>query len=247
MFAELLFVSMASLKKKVIVRDRHRNHVQKIFDEFNALTLTTENVTEINLRKYQKTLLEKPELLKNLDDEIIDLTDEEHVYRINSEVDNSSKQAEDITEVLVKIEHLLSKQNRTENFLSPYHSDIWLISSQNTLSTNNINDNVEVPKLVINKFGGNVLHFMCFWDQFKAAIHSNIKLNNIDKFKYLISYLEDEPLDTNRGLTLSSENCSHAVDILHERYGNKQILISSQMDVLVKLPRVASMNDIPNL
>ena len=66
---------MASLKKKVIVRDRHRNHVQKIFDEFNALTLTTENVTEINLRKYQKTLLEKPELLKNLDDEIIDLTD----------------------------------------------------------------------------------------------------------------------------------------------------------------------------
>ena len=72
-------------------------------------------------------------------------------------------------------------------------------------------------------------------------------MNDIDKFKYLISYLEDEPLDTNRGLTLSSENCSHAFDILHERYGNKQILISSQMDVLVKLPRVASMNDIPNL
>ena len=238
---------MASLQKKVIVRDRHRNHVQKIFDEFNALTLTTENVTEINLRKYQKTLLEKPELLKNLDDEIIDLTDEEHVYCINSEVDNSSKQAEVITEALFKIENLLSKQKRTENFLSPYHSDIWLISSHNTLSSNYINDNVEVPKLVINKFGGNVLHFMCFWDQSKAAIHSNIKLNNIDKSKYLIYYLKDKPPDTNCGLTLSSENCSHVVDILHERYGNKQILISSQMDVLVKLARVASMNDIPNL
>ena len=122
-----------------------------------------------------------------------------------------------------------------------------MIGSHNTLSTNNLNDNVKVPKLVINKSDGNILHFMCFWDQFKAAIHSNIKLNDIDKFKYLISYLEDEPLDTNRGLTLSSENCSHAFDILHERYGKKQILISSQMDVLVKLPRVASMNDIPNL
>ena len=48
--------------------------------------LTTENVTEINLRKYQKTLLEKSELLKNIDDEIIDLIGEEDVDHINSEV-----------------------------------------------------------------------------------------------------------------------------------------------------------------
>ena len=59
--------------------------------------------------------------------------------------------------------------------------------------------------------------------------------------------MKDEPPDTNCGLTLSSENCSHAVDILHERYGNKQILISSQMDVLVKLATLASLSDIPNL
>ena len=109
---------MASLKKKVIVRDRHKNYLQKIFDVLNALTLTTENVTKINLRKYQKTFLEKSELLKNLDDEIIDLIYEEDADRINSEVDISPKQIEDITEVLAKIENLLSKQNRTENLLS---------------------------------------------------------------------------------------------------------------------------------
>ena len=59
--------------------------------------------------------------------------------------------------------------------------------------------------------------------------------------------MKDEPLDTIRGLTLSSENYDQAVDILHEKYGNKQILISSQMDILVKLLRVASMSDMPNL
>ena len=58
--------------------------------------------------------------------------------------------------------------------------------------------------------------------------------------------MKEEPLDTIRGLTLSSENYARAVHILHERYGNKQISISSQMDVLVKLPRVTSMSDIPN-
>ena len=72
--------------------------------------MTTENVIEINLRKYQKTLKEKSEMLKNLDDEIIDLIVQEDVDRINSEVDSSSKQTQDITEVLVKIENLLSKQ-----------------------------------------------------------------------------------------------------------------------------------------
>ena len=129
-------------------------------------------------------------------------------------------------------------------FLS--QSDISLTGSQNKVSTNSIIDNVKVPRLVGN-IDGNILHFMKFWDLFKAAIHSNIKLNNTDKFNYLISYLKDEPLDTIRGLTSSSENYARAVDILHDRYGNKQILISSQMDVLVKLPRVASMSDIPNL
>ena len=47
--------------------------------------------------------------MKSLDDEIIDLIDEEDVDRIKSEVDSSSKQTKNITEVLVKIENLLSK------------------------------------------------------------------------------------------------------------------------------------------
>ena len=34
---------------------------------------------------------------------------------------------------------------------------------------------------------------MSFWDQFKADIHSNVKLNNIDKFNYLILFKSDTP------------------------------------------------------
>ena len=77
-------------------------------DEFKALTIMTENVTEISLTKYQKNWLGQPELLKNLDNEIIELIDdydEEDVDHINSEVDSSSKQTEDITEVLFETEN----------------------------------------------------------------------------------------------------------------------------------------------
>ena len=127
--------------------------------------------------------------MKNLDDETMGLTVEEDVDHINSEEDSWSKQTEDITEVLVKIANLLSKQRSTENLLSPSHSDISSIGSQNPVSINNINDNVKVSKLVINKFDGRFLHFISFWDQFKAAIHSNAKLNNIDTFKGYVCYI----------------------------------------------------------
>ena len=100
---------MSSLNKKVIVRDSHRIHLQKIFGDINALTLTTDNMTEINLRKYQKNFIRK---MKNVDDEIVDLIDEEHVDRNNSEVDSSSKQIENTNEVLVKLK--IYYQNRTE-------------------------------------------------------------------------------------------------------------------------------------
>ena len=46
---------------------------------------------------------------------------------------------------------------------------------------------------------------------------------------------------------MSSSNYFKALDILRERYGNKQILISSHMDILVKLPRAISFRSIETL
>ena len=151
-------------------------------------------------KEISKDFPEKSELLKNLDDEIIDLIDNEDVDRINSEVYSSFKQTEDITKVLIKNEKF------SENLLFPSHSDILSIGSHKSVSTNNINYNVKVSKLAINKLDRNALNFVNFWDQFKAAIHLKLKLNSIDKFNHLISYLKDKHLDTIRGLSLSSEN-----------------------------------------
>ena len=60
-------------------------------------------------------------------------------------------------------------------------------------------------------------------------------------------YLRKKPLDIISRLILSSSNYFKALDILRERYGNKQILISSHMDILVKLPRAISFRSIETL
>ena len=97
-----------------------------------------------------------------------------------------------------------------------------------------------VSNFEISKFGRNVLHFVAFWNQFDTRVHRNTNLKEIDKFNYLNSCITKAPFCTIHGY-------SRTVEILHGIYVHSQVLLSSQMAVLVKLPRVKSMHDIPKL
>ena len=60
------------------------------------------------------------------------------------------------------------------------------------------------------------------------------------------SLLSEAPASIISGLSLTNDNYLQAVELLTERYGNPQVLIHSQMDVLVqlqKLPEEYSAND----
>lgn len=57
------------------------------------------------------------------------------------------------------------------------------------------------------------------------------KLSKIDKFNYLYSLLEGSG-----GLSLTDENYQAAVDLLQQRFGKPQQVISAHMDELLKIP-----------
>ena len=80
-----------------------------------------------------------------------------------------------------------------------------------------------------------------------SAVHSNPKLSNRDKMNYLKSLVEGPPAATVKGLPLTSENYNSARKILEERYGNRRLIISSDMDNLLKLPVVNSVNDVKGI
>ena len=48
-------------------------------------------------------------------------------------------------------------------------------------------------------------------------------------------YLAGQALATVSGLTYNSENYKEALDILIDRYGNPQVLISAHMETLVRI------------
>ena len=112
------------------------------------------------------------------------------------------------------------------------------ISSTNTqLSSTNPLTTVrsKLPKLILPKFKGDVTSYRSFWEIFESTVHNNMQLTIIDKFNYLVSFLEGSALRSIKGLAITEENYQAALDILQERFGNSQQIISAHMDELLKL------------
>jgi hypothetical protein len=74
-----------------------------------------------------------------------------------------------------------------------------------------------------------------FWDSFKSAVHENTTLSLVEKFNYLISLLEGTASRTIQGLTLTEANYHSAIELLKERFGQPQQIISAHMDELLKI------------
>ena len=64
---------------------------------------------------------------------------------------------------------------------------------------------------------------------------------------YLLSYLTGEALKTVQGLKLSEPNYSAAIEMLQERYGDKQVLISTHLSKLLNLSNSRKLNDLKYL
>ena len=183
------------------------------------------------LKAFRDTLNEKLGVLTELNGRILDQLDEDE--------DDFEKEMT-IQERIVNIELAIKSDS------SDIDIDSVLSSSRASSSkkTKRLTQMVKLPKLVIKKFRGNHAEYQAFWDSFDAAIHSNETLSDIEKLNYLCSFLEGPAVATIAGLALTKDNYTVAVDLLHERYGNKQVIISSHMESLLKLPRVNFASDI---
>ena len=77
--------------------------------------------------------------------------------------------------------------------------------------------------------------FRTFWEGFKSSIDSNDKITPTGKFKYLQSLVEGKVACVIQGLSLTEANYKHALELLEQHFGQKQIIISAHMDNLLRL------------
>ena len=94
---------------------------------------------------------------------------------------------------------------------------------------------IKLPVISIKTFNGNPLQWQTFWDSFNNAINLNRELSAIEKMTYLMGLLEGEAARAISGLPLTSDNYARAIELLNERFGRTQIIISAHMDALAKI------------
>ncbi|XP_070556469.1 uncharacterized protein [Ptychodera flava] len=85
-------------------------------------------------------------------------------------------------------------------------------------------------------FSGDILKWVSFFDAFKSAVNDDKNLGDVQKFQYLRAQLQGEAARTIEGLSLTSSNYGHALQLLDERYGQKHKIISAYMKALWDMP-----------
>ena len=75
----------------------------------------------------------------------------------------------------------------------------------------------------------------------------NSALSDVNKFNYLQSLLEKSAYEVIAGLTLPSANYGEAIGILKKWFGNRQMIISRHMEILLNLNAVSGKHDLRGL
>ena len=105
--------------------------------------------------------------------------------------------------------------------------------------TENTSLKVNLPKLHLPFFDGDIEHWPEFWDIFKAIIHEQ-NIPSVSKFSYLKSVLRGSALSSIAGIPLISESYSMAIKLLQNRFGRKETIIDSLYAKLQNIPRVVN-------
>ena len=98
---------------------------------------------------------------------------------------------------------------------------------------------VQLPKLAVPTFDGNILHWRQFWEQFCVSIHNRPNLSNAEKLVYLQHALKDgsaKPII--EGLSQSGEQYTEAVDCLTARFDRPHLIHQTHVKMILDAPQV---------
>ena len=218
-------------RTKINVRKGHRSWVTRTINNANDALIHFSDDMRVDLDGWKLVLTDKLGVLEKYDEEIMSYMSDED--EIEKEIFDSSQVRGDMQKMILRIETKLGTSCSV--------NDVTVSTSSRTARS------AKLPKLTLKSFGGNVIEFQSFWDNFKAAVHDNNTLEKITKFNYLKSYLYGTALSTISGLSLTGDNYDEAVKMIEDRFGNKQVLINTNVEKLISLSTVNSSHNVEAL
>lgn len=105
-------------------------------------------------------------------------------------------------------------------------------------------NSVKLPKLVIQKFSGEICKWQGFWSQYETTTHDKEHLSKTDKFSYLKLFLSGTAASAIAGLALTDRNYDTAIDLLKTWFGRKDLVINAHMNKLLNMTPVKWATDV---
>ena len=171
------------------------------------------------LQALQESIVE----VRRLEDVVSDLIEDEE------ELENHEKEAYEF------VSKARNMETELQEYVSNHKEDISKLNHFRGMG-------VKLPNIKIKTFNGDATEWRTFIEAFDATIHARIDKTNIEKFTYLEGFLNGSALQTIDGLPLINDNYVNARDMLQKRYGNPQLIVSSRMNSLLKLPKIVNAN-----
>jgi len=214
---------MGDKEKNVKIRGGHRSHMKKLLNDADVILKDYNGRLEVKITSCKHSLQKKMETLEKYDQLIlVEIEEEDMVEEIEASEAIQGMLREKIIEIDMMIER--SKKAREPAVLvspTPVVSVSTSQSQQGVISRSK----VKLPKLQLRRFHGDPKEY-----------------KPLEKFTYLQSVLYGDALRLVTGLSLTDQNYKEALQILEQRYGNKQTIVNSHMSELVSLPPVTSVN-----
>ena len=231
---------MEQLAEITRLRGGHRASVTKLVTK--ASQFTEGEVTDLaKVISLRKKLEGKRDLLLDLDEKVLSLLGDGD--DIEAEIETADSKNLELEQI---IEKLVQDESRLGGARLSLDSKGGQIPGSTSVGSSVGRSFSRLPKLSLNKFNGDPKGYEQFIQQYESAI-GTADLSNVEKFCYLKSLLGGNAARAIEGLTVNENNYNSALEILKQRFGDRQVVINAHMNEFMGLDPVKNPSDVRRL
>ncbi|XP_074645964.1 uncharacterized protein LOC141902221 [Tubulanus polymorphus] len=208
--------------KEEIMRNAQIRQMTKLFDQARKLLHSESDESLDKLSGVITRIRTKLEVIAGYDSELIANAELGKLEDLVCETDDY------MNEINIELSTFIGYLERKKNQIEP---TTRMKSEQQKTAKRPI----QLPKLSLPTFDGDILKWQTFFDGFFSAVDSDENLTNIQKFQYLSAQLKGDAAKTIENLSLTNENYNQALELLLNRYGTPHKIVAAYMKALWEL------------
>ena len=220
-------VNLLGVKTKLIANNHSHEILIEKLSKVEPVTDDERTIIDNEIEKCMELSMDAKEMLQTLSECIKDEDDDEVKNKQVAKAMQNEKLAREIEKLKVETEYKQLEVIKLKEIKAPNSNP----DVKNKART------AKLPRLELPKFSGDITAWPSFWDQYASMVHNNDEISKIDKFKYLVSCLEDNASDTLQGFSMTATQYDLAIDHLKERFEDKEYIIHRYYEQLSELQK----------